>query len=178
MSPIIYSNKEVSRQISNIVFNIISLVIFIYFSKSLLSNPISCFLFYLIFYFIIIGFFISFSISNVFETPNEEQITEEIGIIESTNIIEKKEIKNNNKYKLFLKKIKNLRKEVRETKNEINDMKREIFVLKKNGTPIYHDLSDVEEETDNIIIDDNIRVEILDNIINQSENNFEIIQKD
>ena len=112
MSTIIYSHNEISKQISNIVLNILSLVIFIYFSKSLLSNPISCFLFYLIFYFIIIGFFISLPISSLIKKYNDEEIS--LGNIQEEEIplgnIQKEEpinIVEKGKYKLLQKNFKN-----------------------------------------------------------------------
>ena len=174
MSQIIYSNNEISRKISDIVFNILSLVILIYFSRSLLYNPISyCFLFYFIFSFILIGFFTSLYISKfdeIHQTNEEEPI-----------IIEPK--KKNNKYKLLLQKFKNLRKEFRQTKNEINDIKKELLVSKQyetisNNIDLESEISSNQEFVDNIrdipdeiILDD----EILDDIINQTETHFEII---
>ena len=97
MSTIIYS-----KQISDIVLNIISLIIFIYLSRSLLSNPVSCFLFYFIFYFVVIIFLTSLFISKFVEIPtdNEEKV-----IIQQEPEEKVKSIKIDScKYKILLKK--------------------------------------------------------------------------
>jgi hypothetical protein len=96
MSTIIYS-----KQISDIVLNIISLIIFIYLSRSLLSNPVSCFLFYFIFYFVVIIFLTSLFISKFVEIPtdNEEKV-----IIQQEPEEKVKSIKIDScKYKILLK---------------------------------------------------------------------------
>ena len=187
MSTIIYSNNKTSKQILIIVLNILSLVKGIYFSKSLLSNPISCFLFYLIFYFIIIGFFISLPISSLIKKYNDEEIS--LGNIQEEEIplgnIQKEEpinIVEKGKYKLLQKKFKKLQKEFRATKNEINDIKKKLLMSKQYETTISSDeISDIEPYINDLNQEfvDNIRdipdEEILDDIINQ--NNFEIIQK-
>ena len=177
MSTIIYS-----RQISEAVLNILSLVIFIYLSRSLLSNPFSCFLFYFIFYFVIIGFLTSLFISNFVEIQNDNN--EETVIIQQEKV--KSEKSDSGKYKILLKKFKNLRKEFRETKNEINDIKNELLISKTttisdDDTSLSETISDIEINNLNQEFVDNIRDipddDILDDIINQTENNFQIIEK-
>jgi uncharacterized membrane protein YgaE (UPF0421/DUF939 family) len=194
MHPIIYSNNEISRQISNAVLNIISLVIIIYFSRSLLSNPIICFFFSFVFSFVVVGFLMSFYASKIneissddFQVPvinEDEYFNRQKNVLKSVSKDDEKK-----KYKNLLRKFKNLRKEFRTTKNEIDDIKKELYVSKEYERPTT--VSDAESTylEPEIITDldlnqefvDNIRDipadEILDDILNQTENNFELIQK-
>jgi len=167
--PVIYSHNEIFRQISDVVFNILSLAIFIYFSRNLLSNPVSCyFLLSFIFSFVVIGFFISVStsFSEVIPISDDVVIVQEEEIAKSTNIVEPE----NNKYKLLLKKFKKLRKEFRETKNDIKDIKNELVSSKQQE---YETISDVFTELEPEIIND-LNQEFVDNIRDIPE--FEIIQ--
>jgi hypothetical protein len=188
--PVIYSHNEIFRQISDVVFNILSLVIFIYFSRNLLSNPVSCyFLLSFIFSFIIIGFFASASVSEAIPISNEddlmivkqentiepENINEQENIVETENINEQENIK----YKLLLKKFKKLRKEFRETKNDIKDIKNELFSGKQHQETISGAVTELEPDLNQEFVDSITDIpddEILDDIINQMENNYEIIQ--
>jgi len=168
-TPVIYSHNEIFRQISDVVFNILSLAIFIYFSRNLLSNPVSCyFLLSFIFSFVVIGFFISIStsFSEVIPISDDVVIVQEEEIAKSTNIVEPE----NNKYKLLLKKFKKLRKEFRETKNDIKDIKNELVSSKQQE---YETISDVFTELEPEIIND-LNQEFVDNIRDIPE--FEIIQ--
>ena len=98
----------------------------------------------------------------------------------------KSEKSDSGKYKILLKKFKNLRKEFRETKNEINDIKNELLISKTttisdDDTSLSETISDIEINNLNQEFVDNIRDipddDILNDIINQTENNFQIIEK-
>jgi len=182
--PVIYSNNEIFREISDVVFNILSLAIFIYFSRNLLSNPVSCyFLLSFIFSLVVIGFFISIStsFSEVIPISDDVVIVQEEEIAKPTNILESdNRLESDNKYKLLLKKFKKLRKEFRETKNDIKDIKNELVSSKQQE---YETISDVFTELEPEIFKgvnqefvDNIRDIPDDEILDQMENNFEIIQ--
>jgi len=187
MHPIIYSNNEISRQISNTVLNIISFAIIIYFSRSLLSNPIICFVFSFVFSFVVVGFLMSFYASKINEISSDDfqvpVINEDDEYFNRPKIVlksvSKDDEKEKKKYKNLLRKFKNLRKEFR---NEINDIKK----LLNGGYETTTTASDLESNEPDIISDlnqefvDNIRDipddEILDDILNQTENTFELIK--
>ena len=156
--PIIYSNNEISRQISNLVLNIISLVIIIYFSRSLLSNPIICFFFSFVFSFVVVGFLMTLSFSKINEISSETfqepgiNINEEDEYFSRPKIVFKTVNKDDEKkYKNLLRKFKNLRKEFRNTKNEINDIKKELLSGGYETTKTVSDLESNDFEPEIII---------------------------
>lgn len=172
-----YSNNMILRQVSDIFFNIISFIIIIYFSKYLVSNPISCFLFYFIFCFIIFAFFtLSVSKNLEDEEKSNEYVVEKIVDKSDEQNKSKNKSKGKNKYKTLLKKFKNLKNDFIQAKNDIDNIKKEITKTNENNTTIYS--SDAEDSAMNDLIQkfvDDIK-DVPDDEANQKENNFEMIE--
>ena len=200
MNSVIYSNNDISKQLLEIFLNILSLFVFVYLSRNLLSNPIGWLLLTFIlsftFFYCIFGYLFSQKQNN-----------------ESDIIIDKSDMKNESetiirkdtdidivKYKHLLKKFKSLRREFKETKNDIRSIK-DLLLFKQNTDSCDKETGVCNSELDSIIDSDvevyqkfvdNIRdtpyadEEILDNIANDiiindvieedTENNYELIR--